>query len=68
MRPLFTSLAKRAMVLAATTGMLLAGAAAFAGGFPCPYGPHRDSVNANDTDVYTMLMLRYGYSTQTAAR
>jgi hypothetical protein len=42
------------MVLAATAGMLLAGTAAFAGGFPGPYGPHRDSVNANETDVYTM--------------
>jgi hypothetical protein len=42
------------MVLAATAGMLLAGTATFAGGFPRPYGPHRDSVSANDTDVYTM--------------
>lgn len=42
------------MVLAAMAGMTLCGTATLAGGFPAPYGPHKDSVNANDTDVYTM--------------
>jgi hypothetical protein len=34
--------------------MLLASTAAHAGGFPTRYGPHRDSVNALEVDVYTM--------------
>jgi hypothetical protein len=43
------------MVLAATAGMLLAGTAAHAGRLPGPLQPpHKDSVNAGETDVYTM--------------
>jgi hypothetical protein len=42
------------MVLTAIAAMTLAGTAAHAGGFPTPYGPHRDSVNAGEADVYTV--------------
>jgi hypothetical protein len=49
-----TSPTKRIMVLATIAGMMLASTVALAGGFPRPYGPLRDSVNAGETNVYTM--------------
>jgi hypothetical protein len=49
-----TSPMKRIMVLVAVAGMTVAGTAAHAGRIPGPFGPHRDSVIAGDTDVYMM--------------
>jgi hypothetical protein len=50
-----TSPMKRIMVLATIAGMMLASTAAHAGRVPGPLQPpHRDSVNAGETDVYTM--------------